>query len=417
MDSAGIVDQLMALERRPVQLLQQRQAELRKADDAWGSVNIKLSALRTALDKVRRSGAFDGFATATSSHPDIAAVTKLGSAPAGARTFTVASLATIHHVAAGDGFPDPAALVGQGRTMTLTKGGTSHALAITATTTYSDLARQINALDDGLAASVVKVADGRHQLVVASRATGEAQRFSISSDVDGADAATTFTTAADAVILLGSDPAAGGDASAPRLEVRRPTNSITDLVDGVRLDLRQAGGPVTVTTAQDTDAAAAAVKGVVDTVNGVVSTLRDLTKYDPTSKRGGVLQGDATARKIISDLNGPLTGIEGPTEGLVVAMRSGAQDSATVTLSGGFGDMISRMVRTVEGRDGSVSRARESLSSRIRSAQTSIDAYDVRLAARRSTLERKFAALETALARVSGQGGFLSGLLQQQQRR
>src|SRR5690606_9914403 len=137
-----------------------------------------------------------------------------------------------------------------------------------------------------VSASVVKVADGDTRLVLTAKSTGAAGAFTTAATQGGALGTSTVNQeGVDALLTMGS------------LQITRSSNTVTDLIKGVTLELKQTTtGPVTVTTGRDDAKAVAAVKGLVDAVNKTITQLQELTKYDPESKTAGRLQGDASAR-------------------------------------------------------------------------------------------------------------------------
>ncbi len=294
LDTTSIISQLMQLERQPVVRFQQRQAELRKVDDAWGTVTTKLSSFRTALDALAKPGALAGLFTATSSRAEAVgvAVGGQGSAVAGSTSLTVERLATAHQLQAGGTFASAQELVGEGTFRLLAADGTEVAnVATTAATTLEQLAAAVNAAGTGVSAQVLKVTEGDHRLVVTSRETGAADAFTVDAAPPALAGSTVLTQAVDARVLVGG------------LAVERSSNVIDDLVAGTTLTLKQVSAePVIIVVGQDLDAAVGKVKAMVDALNGALATLRDLTKYDATSKTAGVLQGDPTARRIAADL-------------------------------------------------------------------------------------------------------------------
>jgi flagellar hook-associated protein 2 len=101
--------------------------------------------------------------------------------------------------------------------------------------------------------------------------------------------------------------------------VVKSSNTISDAIDGITLNLAKTntGSTVAVTVAPDT----AAMKGALDTFvkayNGLNSTIKSLTFYDATNKKGGTLQGDSAARGVVTQLRSLLTGaIPGLSGGL-----------------------------------------------------------------------------------------------------
>jgi len=298
LDTQGIIGQLMQLERQPVVRFQQRQAELRKVDEAWGQVTTKLSALRAAHDKLEAPGALEPV-TVQTSDDDVVRATATSTARPGSVSFTVSQLANRHQITAGGSFATADATVGVG-TFTLGRAdGTGEPLlSVTtdATTTVEQLATKINDAKAGFTAQAVKVADGDVRLVVTAADSGAAEQFAVSGGPASVAGTTVLTAGQDAILHMGG------------LELRRASNTVDDLLPGVTLDLRATTATaVTVTAVHDATAAVATVKGLVDGLNGVLSTIKDLTSYDPTSKKSKPLQGDDTARKLASDLRTALT--------------------------------------------------------------------------------------------------------------
>jgi flagellar hook-associated protein 2 len=295
MDTQGIIQQLLSLERIPVTRLQQQQADLRKVDEAWGQVNTRLSALRTALDKIRRPDHLQSFINATSSNPDAVGVATRGTGT-GNLSFTVNQLATTHQIAGGAGFASSSDLVGEGA-FTVTIGGVDHTVETTAATTLSGLARQLNDLGAGVSAKVIKVGEGDHQLVLSARETGEASTFAVTTNLAGFGNLVEIQTGQDALLSVGS------------LQVRRSSNTIDDLVDGATITLKRVtADPVTVSVERDIDGAVDAVKEYHKTLNEVLSTLKRLSAYDAGANKGQALSGDATARRLVDSLRSAALG-------------------------------------------------------------------------------------------------------------
>jgi flagellar hook-associated protein 2 len=316
LDTAGIVRQLVQLERQPVVRFEQRQAELRKVNDAWGQVTTKLSALRAAVDRVGKPGALTP--TKVSSSDDRAvAVSANGTGAPGEVSFTVTRLAAAHRVQAGGSFASSTATVGAG-TFTLTAAGTGEQLlsvATTDTTTVEQLAAQINAAAGDITAQALKVADGDVRLLITAGATGAGGSFAVGSSPAAVGTTTVLNQGVDAALRLGS------------LEVTRSSNTIDDLLPGARIELRAVTTtPVAVRAERDTAATVAAVKGMVDGLNGVLATVKDLTSYDAASKKSKPLQGDDTARRLATDLRAAVSAtVTGLTGGIRTAGSVGIE--------------------------------------------------------------------------------------------
>lgn len=94
-DAAGVVEQLMQLEARPLTALQTRKDSAKLAVDALDKIRSQVDAFRLAAAKLTTTTAFDRY-RATSSQPDAVSVSVTGSASIGALSFTVDQLARPH---------------------------------------------------------------------------------------------------------------------------------------------------------------------------------------------------------------------------------------------------------------------------------------------------------------------------------
>lgn len=87
-NSAQIIDQLIAVESRPKALIQRRIVQLQQQQAGYLDLNSKLSALRTAASQFRTNRVMQS-AAATSTNSDVLAATASAGAPAGSYQFLV----------------------------------------------------------------------------------------------------------------------------------------------------------------------------------------------------------------------------------------------------------------------------------------------------------------------------------------
>jgi flagellar hook-associated protein 2 len=320
LDTQAILTQLMQLERQPIVRYQQRQAALRRVDDAWGEVNTRLSAVRGALDKLRDPGDLARHVNATSSKPEALTASAGSDAATGSVSFTVEALATQHRVAATGTFSGGDELVGEG-TFTITlDSGAEHTIETDGSTTLAQLASRIRGLGAGVGAQVVATVPGEHRLVLSATQTGASGAFEISGDLAGLDGGAVLQAGADAHLRLGT------------LDVYRASNTVTDLVDGVTLTLTGVSAePVTVTVERDVEAAAASVTELVDAVNALLDRTSSLSSYNPETRLAGPLQGDSTLRRLVTDVRAALSL---PVDGLDAAFGHGSAIGLGLTRDG-----------------------------------------------------------------------------------
>jgi flagellar hook-associated protein 2 len=164
----------------------------------------------------------------------------------------------------------------------------------------SDLAQSINDLDAGVAASVISVDGVNAKLLITAENSGAASNFSTSSTISSLASTSVVQQGTDAQMTVGSGPGA--------LTITRSSNSITDLVAGVTIDLNQtSASAVTVTVGRDIDAALEKIGAFVTEVNSTLQTLSEYTAYNADAQAGGVLAGDATARGLAFDLRSAIS--------------------------------------------------------------------------------------------------------------
>lgn len=308
LDTSTIIEQLLALERQPMQRLERQQAQLTRVKDAWGQINTKLSSLRAATDKINRADRFDAFMSITSSHPEAVSVISSGTTETGSLSFTVDQLARRMQSASTDSFGSRDATI-DGRTLAITDAdGVTHDLTagLGVDATLDDLVAAVNDAGIGVRASALEVATDDFRLVLDATDSGTDGAFTV--DTTGTTGWTTAfattQTAENAKLTVGG------------IAIERSSNTISDLVEGATITLKQTTATaVDVTSARDVDGAVKAVKSFTDALNGVLTTIKDLTKYDAETKKAGLLQGDASARRLTSSLRDaisrPIAGLAG----------------------------------------------------------------------------------------------------------
>lgn len=165
------------------------------------------------------------------------------------------------------------------------------------------IANAINAKKAGVTASILTDTNGSR--LVLKGATGEAQAFTLERTAGdaaldavevgiGATGSTIGSAAQDAIIAIDGVP------------VKRPGNTVSDLVVGVKLELVSAsvGTQVSLGTSAPTAALGQAVNDVVETFNTLLAELKAMT--DPVN---GPLKSDSAARNALKSLKSLTTAI------------------------------------------------------------------------------------------------------------
>ena len=343
-------------------------------------------------------------------------------AAAGNYTLIVDRLATARKMVS-QGYDGEGALVGSG-TLGWAAGGESGTITVAEGTTLVGLRDAINAQAAGVTASIINdgSASGGSRLVLSAAETGTAGDFSLDlAGLSGAGspAFTDLQVAADASFTVDG------------LAVTSSSNRPADVISGLALDLRQTGGPVTITVDRNDEAMAAKVEALVNAYN-------DLADFTATQLAPeGALQGNSTLRMVRDRIDtlfttpqatGDVTlfsqlGISRDRQGRLewdaeafesaLAQDFGAVRDFFANADGvsGKGVLIGQAVDDMTDlASGLFKISSDSLDSRIRTADRNIERYERSIDAYRATLERRFRAMETMVARLQAQGSYLNGI-------
>jgi flagellar hook-associated protein 2 len=179
------------------------------------------------------------------------------------------------------------------------------AIAIAQDATLADVATAINANGRGLTATVVTDVSGAAYLSLKGP-TGTAQAFTLSGTADLAQ----FNVGAGSTTATINSSAGNASLTVDGVTVERASNTISDLVTGVKLSLVGASPvttsgstsvtkPVTLGSTTPSDAILQAVNDFVTTYNQVLAELK--TETDPAT---GPLRSDYNATNLLRSLRG-----------------------------------------------------------------------------------------------------------------
>lgn len=337
LDVNGIVTSLMNVERKPLDQVAKQKTAFESKVSAFGTLKSSLSTFQTAISSLSDPAKFNAQAV-TSGDTKVFTATANGQATNGISSVTVTQLAKAQKLAMA-GVANTTDVIGTG-TLTISFGKFTEATTtpvaaasftpntaktdITidiniANNTLSGVRDAINASNSSVSASIVN--DGTsNRLVITSKDTGEVNSLKISVvDADGnsQDATGLSQMAYDPLATSGNgknltqlQAAKNALLDVDGIAISKPSNTITDAIQGVTLNLigtSTVGTSADLTIATDKEKIKESVKGFVDAYNKLDDTLRNLTKYDPSGKSSGVLLGDATVRSVINQVKGVMT--------------------------------------------------------------------------------------------------------------
>lgn len=453
LDTATIIQQMMALERRPRILLDNKQVLIETRQTILRDFQSRLRALQLAAADLRSVGLWAQRQAVESSDPTKVTATSSSGAGVGGYQIEVSQLANAAQRTYR--FTSPAA------DGVITVDG--HSTAITAGMTAQEVATAINTDRD---AKVYAAATDDGTIVLSSRETGfNADFIRMTGDGGGvlSEQAGRERQGRDAVYSI------DGTTFTSR------TNVVRDGIAGVTLTLRgitTSSGPLTVSVGPpgaDTDAIKRKIEAFVEAYNGTIDAIRgkldERTVKDPRSaqdvkngvpdprtsaeRKAGTMFGDTQMSALLSRLRQqiytPVAGLPSVMDSLAdLGISTGAVSGTTSrdTLAGkltidterltkaltedpsgvrnllqgvdnaggwarGFEEILAESARA----DGIIDMRLSSADSELRALRSQMEQMDVRLALRERSLTKMFTALEVAMAKSQQQGAWLSGQL------
>lgn len=164
-----VIDQLMDIEHRRVDLLEDKKSDYQTKFSTWGTVSSKLSDL---LSKVQTLNSLStmGAMRASSNDEDILTATATSSASIGNYSIIISALAQAHKISS-DEFNSLSEALGYSGEILIN----GEAVAIETTDTLSDLKDRINNADAGVKATILKVSDEAYRLILTRDETGSTE--------------------------------------------------------------------------------------------------------------------------------------------------------------------------------------------------------------------------------------------------
>jgi len=434
-DYKSLIEQLVSIKRKPIDALEADKAKLEDTASAFSTLSSKVTDLRSAADDLRLTDGFKVFTT-TSTDETILTASASSSASKGTFELVVSALAKAHKIAA-DGVASTTTLVASGAgSFKFTVGsGAEQTVSVDATTTLTDLQVAINNLSAGVTASIVDDGSGAtgQRLILTSDTTGTTSAVTITQNDTTLNFATTLQAAQDAAFTLDT------------LSFTRTTNTITDVITGVTIDLKSADAAKTVTLSVDRDTAELEKKIVsfTDKYNSVMSYIKDNNRYDSETGKAGPLFGDTIARTVLDDLRRLMTseisslpstmnrlihiGVTTDSEGKMLIDSTKLSDALSTdfdavknlfvdaTLTGGttngFGGLLyDKADDLVNLSDGRITLRANGLNDNISNIDLTLSRKEYQLQLYEDGLRSQFTALETLLAGFKQQSGYLTNL-------
>lgn len=433
-DTNSIVDQLMAIERRPSTRIKGQQREAQARQDALRDVRTRLANLKAAGDDLRSAGAWSDVQSLDVGDPSRIAATRVGATGPGGYAIDVTKLARAEQ--------RTFAYTPQSGDTTIAFGGVT--IDVPAGATLDQVVSSVNSASRAPAYAVAV----NGSLLLSSRQTGAANGFAAAGPAIAEDLS-KYGAGTDAQLTVDGVP------------VSSPSNVTTSAVPGLQLTLKGVGQTSVIVGAPGADIAGiqSKVKAFVEQYNSTVSFIRG--KLTETRERGadgeltkGLLAGDSMLQSTISTLRNSVSagyqGVLGKLSAIgisgVAAVGSGSLDQTAIqgklvlddkvlasVLTGdrqdvrellgatpggsGFLQALSAIVDPAAQSGGALDGRISSEDANKRALTDQLGRLDKRLEQKQTLLKRQFSGMELALQKSQAQGQWLAGQLAQIQKR
>ncbi len=319
LDINAIISSLMQAEARPLLLLDQKEAVFQAQLSGYGSLKGAISSFQSAVKDLSTSSKYQNIFATPSDLTKYTASADTTAVP-GSYALETTTLATQQKLVA-TGQANATDSIGTGTLTfdfgtisggTLTSGkytgasfatngsGIKTVIIDSTNDSLSGIRDAINAAAIGVTATIID--DG----------TASPKRLSLTSDTLGLANSIKISVSGDAALdtLIAHDPAAtqnltqtvtATDAAftVDGVSITKSTNTVTDVIQGVTLNLLDATtSAITLTVSQDKETVKTSVEKFVSEFNSITAIIDNLTLVDPDTEQGGLLQGDTSASSI-----------------------------------------------------------------------------------------------------------------------
>ena len=345
LDTASMLTQMKAAEQTRLRPYTNLKSGYENKISAWGKISSALAALQGSVKKLGG----EAFNTLLVSENKAFQATATADASADAHDVTVMKLAVSHKLRTS-GYQDANKTLGDTtgsmRTITITqKNGKELKVELKDDeTSLNQMAKAINKQDGDVRAAVQRT-DSGYQLVLSSRTSGTEGEMAVSVEGDAAlgallntqeggrhvDADNNDATiptapgASDGMISVTS--AQDAELKVDGIKYTRSSNNITDLIEGVTLNLKavsEKGASEQLTLSVDNSAIKTTLQDFVKHYNALLTQTASSSKYVPNdasglsddqvampNKENGALMGDGTLRSLVGELRAAVNDVYG----------------------------------------------------------------------------------------------------------
>ena len=424
LDLESLVQNLVAAESRPIQLLESRKADIDLKISAFGQVQNALSEFQTAIGALSTADAFRGV-TANSSDDTVFTASASQSAVPGNNDIVVTQLAQNNKFAT-QSFTSESEVIGTGQ-LSFTVAGENFTIDITSeNNTLAQIRDAINAENDNssVQASIINIDEGS-KLILTANESGVANQivFTVTDD----DTNDTDDAGLSQLVfgIQEIDPALDATFQVDGFDVTRPSNQISDVIQGVTLELTGLGS-ATVSVSEDLGVAKTTIDAFVTAYNTLISTL-NVQRESSLSGENTLLNIESRIRDLFSrsynDSSANINylfqlGLSFDRDG-VLSFDADEFDNAVATdfndiqslftdSENGFITLLETAVEGYTESDGILTARTDGLNDEKEDIDEDIERIEIRIESVEARLRAQFSALDTLLSQLNSTSTFLT---------
>jgi flagellar hook-associated protein 2 len=427
-----IVSALIDAEKGPLNSINKSISKDNAQISAYGSISSQISSFQSSINGLITPSTIKA-TTASSSSTSALTVSNDGRALAGEYKISVTRLAAPEIITSdieSSAFTSTNSSIG--------RAGSISILGTTITPTTYTVAGMVEAINSanisGVSATIINrgtssVPDYQIRIVNTS---GTDANISLSSAGDFDFSFEDPTAAVTGKVIINGNP----------VEIHRSSNTISDLIPGLTINLVGIGDS-TITVAQDNSDLSSKISAFVTAFNALDKSLKDISSYDATAKKGAALYGDPTINSLRREIRSIVTstlddvsatsynrlsqvGVSFKIDGTlsldntklntaisanfnkVASLFSGTGDSTDGSGLQGFAYQLNKLLTTATGIDGLITNRKSSLQSEIRRLQARADQEQLRLADLQQMYQRQYTALDSTVASLNSMASYLT---------
>ncbi len=412
LNTSSIVSKLIAVEKKPLYILQRKKASYEKQISSYGDLLSKLSSIRDSLDYFKRLSSIP--LSASSSNAQVVSASVSSSASTGNYDVEVKQLARPHRLISTSGVSSESSIIVTGSDkffkFQVGTSGEVQKIALYDSMTLMDLKNTINSKNAGVTASVVNTGSetNPYKLVISANNTGSSNNIVILQDdtVFGSDYS-NIQVAQNAIFKING------------IEMERASNTVSDVIDGVTLTFHKGDNyatTVSINVYQDMAVIKNKLNFFVAHYNAFINAAKGL------SSMGQVFATESSLDRIINTLRTITTkryndimpvhfGLTHDKNGFLQvndsafsnALEKNPQDVIKILkeLSESLDTILDNIINAT------IPSRREGLRENIKSIEQSISLLEVRLTKKEEVLKKKFAQLEQTVGNLQSRGDYL----------